>query len=310
MKITVILCTYNRCRDLPRALDSILASELPDAVQWEVLVVDNNSSDQTREVVEDFCRRYPNRFRYLAEPRQGLSNARNAAIRGARADVLVFTDDDVTVEPNWLQNLTAPLEDGQWAGTAGRIRLGQGFLPPRWLAVSGAFNLGGSLVQFDQGDEHGPLEKPPFGANMAFRKTTFDKYGGFRTDLGRNGRGLIGNEDTEFGERLIAAGERLCYVPEAVVNHPVPPERLTKKYLRAYWFSYGRGLARQEGKRLPLWKIPLRYLRRVKRTLQWMFRMDRHWFLDPQGRFFCEVFACQTAGEIFESYCRSLTNGE
>jgi len=83
MKITVIVCTYNRCQNLAKALDSVAVSTLPDSIKWEVIVVDNNSSDQTREVVEDFCCRHPGRFRYIFEPRQGVCNARNAGIREA-----------------------------------------------------------------------------------------------------------------------------------------------------------------------------------------------------------------------------------
>ena len=105
MKITVILCTYNRCQSLVRALDSLAASILSETIEWEVLVVDNNSSDQTKAIVEDFCRQYPGRFRYLFEPQQGKSYALNAGIREARGDILAFVDDDVTVEPMWLQNL-------------------------------------------------------------------------------------------------------------------------------------------------------------------------------------------------------------
>src|SRR5208283_4457645 len=108
MRISVILCTYNRASILISALESIVAQTLPESVEWEVLVVDNNSCDQTREVVEDFCRRYPRRFRYVFEPNQGLSHARNSGIREALGEVLAFMDDDVTVEPGWLDNLTAP----------------------------------------------------------------------------------------------------------------------------------------------------------------------------------------------------------
>jgi glucosyl-dolichyl phosphate glucuronosyltransferase len=309
MKVTIILCTYNRCRSLATALDSVAASVMPDSVTWDVLVVDNNSKDQTREVIEGFCRRYPDHFRYMFVSRQGKSHALNAALREAKADVIAFTDDDVTVEPSWLRNLIEPLEDSQWSGAAGRICLGHDFSPPRWLAISGAFNLGGSLVQFDEGDKKGNLTKAPYGANMAFKASMFQKYGDFRTDLGRNGGSLIGNEDTEFSERLMAGGERLCYVPSAIVNHPVPPERLTKKYFRAYWFCYGRSLARQDGTRLALWRIPLRYLRRLNRVVRWMFRMDHYWPLSPKGRFFYQALLCQTAGEILESYHLSLTAG-
>jgi len=307
MKATVLLCTYNRCRSLATALESVAASVMPAAVEWDVLVVDNNSKDQTRQVIQDFCHRYPGRFRYMFVSQQGKSHALNAGLRETEADVIAFTDDDVTVEPSWLKNLIAPLEEYQWSGSAGRITLGRDFSPPRWLSVSGPFDLGGSLVQFDQGDTEGNLTKAPYGANMAFKSSMFQKYGDFRTDLGRNGKSLIGNEDTEIAERLMAAGERLCYVPSAVVNHPVPPERLTKKYFRAYWFSYGRSLARQEAARLQFWRIPLRYLRRFKRVVEWMFRMDPYWIFNPKGRFFCEAFFCQTVGQIVESY--SLSTG-
>src|ERR1700751_1939372 len=107
MNITVIVCTYKRGGSLGRDLNRAGNSVLTNSVDWEILVVDNNSKDQTFEVVTDFCRRYPGRFRYLFEAQQGLSHARNAGIREARGDVLVFVDDDVTVTPTWLQHLVA-----------------------------------------------------------------------------------------------------------------------------------------------------------------------------------------------------------
>jgi glucosyl-dolichyl phosphate glucuronosyltransferase len=307
MKITVILCTYNRCQSLAKALGSLAASILPPSVEWGVLVVDNNSNDETRNVAKEFCDRYPDRFRYLFEPQQGKSHALNAAIRVTRAEIVAFTDDDVIVEPEWLQNLTAPLEDGQWAGAAGRIRLGQDFSLPPWLATSGAFNLGGPLVQFDQGEEQGPLDKAPFGANMAFRKGMFDKYGGFRIDLGPSGKSQIRNEDMEFGERLLVAGEVLCYVPSAVVNHPVQEERLRKSFFRSYYFAHGRATARQTGQRLSIWRAPRYCLGELKRRLRWMLSLNRRWFLSPQARFFYEVHMLYTFGEIVESCCNRRT---
>ena len=82
MNCSVILCTFNRCQSLLEALESVASSEMPDSVTWEVLVVDNNSTDRTRIVAEEFCRRHPNRFRYLFEPQQGKSYALNTGIRG------------------------------------------------------------------------------------------------------------------------------------------------------------------------------------------------------------------------------------
>ncbi|HXX24564.1 MAG TPA: glycosyltransferase family A protein [Terriglobia bacterium] len=145
MRISVILWTYNRCQTLPNALSSVAASNLPESVEWEVLVLDNNSRDQTREVMEDFCRRYPSRIRYLFEPRQEKSHALNAGVREARGQVLAFVDDDVTGEPSWLHNLTAPLKDAQWAGTGGRTLLQRGFSPPPWLGLREPYNLGEPL---------------------------------------------------------------------------------------------------------------------------------------------------------------------
>jgi glycosyltransferase involved in cell wall biosynthesis len=216
MKITVILCTYNRCQSLVKALGSVATSVLPDSVEWEVVVVDNNSRDRTRDVVEEFCRRYPERFRYLFHPEQGKSHALNAGIREAQGDILAFMDDDVIVGPMWLQNLTAYLHNVDWAGAGGRIVPQRTFAPPRWLSLEEPHALS-PFALFDLGHEAGELTEAPFGTNMAFRRELFKKYGGFRTDLGPCPGSQIRGEDSEFSQRLLAAGERLRYEPSAVV---------------------------------------------------------------------------------------------
>ena len=152
MEITVILCTYNRCQSLAKALESVAASQLPDSIQWEVLVVDNNSKDQTKEVTEGFCRRYPGRFRYLFERKQGKSNALNTGIREARGSILAFMDDDVIVAPTWLMNITEPLNSTEWGGTGGRICAQEIFSAPAWLPLEGEFSMAGMLALFDLGD--------------------------------------------------------------------------------------------------------------------------------------------------------------
>src|SRR6185312_7417586 len=141
MNITAILCTCNRCDTLDKALESLAASRLPSSAKWEVIVVDNNSRDRTREVAEQYCRRYGNHFRYLFEPRPGKSYALNSGIREAAGDILVFTDDDVIVDPDWLQNLAAALEDGKWVGAGGRTFAERGFSPPAWFPASGRYAL-------------------------------------------------------------------------------------------------------------------------------------------------------------------------
>lgn len=302
MKVSLVLCTYNRCQSLRNALDNVVALTLPETVIWEVLVVDNNSSDQTRAVIEEYCRKYPGRVRYIFEPKPGLSNARNAGIREATGDIIAFTDDDVSIQPTWLQNLTASLKDGEWAGAGGRVLPEQTFVPPSWLSTEERHALS-PLALFNPGAEAGRLSEPPFGANMAFRKEMFEKYGYFRTDLGRKPGSLMSNEDTEFGLRLSNGGERLRYEPSAIVYHPVPYERVQKKYFLDWWFAKGRADIRQfgtpAGANWYCWGFPLSLIRNlVTSTLRWMVAVR------PGGRFQCKLEVWYVVGEIVEFFQR------
>lgn len=248
MTITVLVCTYNRCQMLAKTLECVAASRFAEPAEWEVLVIDNNSTDRTRDVVEDFCRRYPGLFRYVFEPQAGKSFALNTGVGEARGDVLAFLDDDVTVEPTWLRNLTAALDGGTSAGAGGRTLLAEAFSPPGWMAMEGPDSLGGVLAaMFDLGSEPCELDRPPYGANMAFRREMFEKYGLFRTDLGPSPDRDIPrpNEDTEFGRRLMAAGEVLRYEPSAIVYHPVLRNRIQKGYFLTWYFDYGRAMVRE-----------------------------------------------------------------
>ncbi len=266
-------------------------------------MVDNNSRDETRAVVEDFCRRYPDRFRYFFEPQPGKSYALNAGIREARGDVLAFCDDDVTVEPTWLQNLTAALRNGEWVGSGGRVLPERNFSLPHWLTLEERYALG-PLAMFDLGPEAGQLSEPPFGNNMAFQKKMFNKYGCFRTDLGPQPGSEIRSEDTDFGGRLLAAGERLRYEPSAVVYHSVPESRLQKKYFLAWWFDKARADIRALGippeTRWFVLGIPLYMFRRLAVwTLRWFFAIE------PPHRFSCKLNVWITVGSVVESYRQS-----
>jgi len=299
MRITVILCTYNRCESLSKALESAAALRVISSPDWEVLVVDNNSRDRTLEVVQNFCRRFPGRFRYLFETRQGKSFALNAGIQAAHGDLVAFMDDDVTVEPEWLQNLTSSLDGTDWSGAGGRILPQWISPPPPWLPRHDRRSLA-PFALFDLGLKAGELTEPPFGTNMAFRKVMFEKYGGFRTDLGPNPNNLIRGEDTEFGRRLLAAGERLRYEPAAVVHHPVPAERLRKDYFLAWWFDKGRSDIRENGiepNHMCYQGIPLVLWRRLA---LWTLR----WIVTSQSslRFENKIKAWVNAGMIAECY--------
>jgi glycosyltransferase involved in cell wall biosynthesis len=290
MNLTVILCTYNRCQLLAKALDSVAVSTLPPSVQWEVLVVDNNSHDQTREVVQDFCDRYPGRFRYRFEPQPGKSYALNSGVREARGEILAFLDDDATVEPTWLRNLTDALGNREWAGAGGRIVLQWPPSLPNWLSVKGPHSRH-PFPAFDQGDEAKQLIGPPFGANMAFRKEMFEKHGAFRSDLGPSPNADIPRpgEDTEFGRRLIGGGERLRYEPSAIVYHPVPENRINKRYFLEWWFDCGRADARV---------FPTRPVREFCSLAAWTLR----WMVafEPRLRFYRKLVVWDKAGRLVE----------
>ena len=304
MDITVVLCTYNRSESLASALNSAAALVLPESVDWEVLVVDNNSNDRTREVAADFCSRYPSRFRYLFEPQQGKSNALNTGIREARGSILAFMDDDVTVEPTWLQSLTSGLNSGEWSGAGGRIRPARSFAPPRWLPLQGPNNLGGILALFDLGEKARELDRSPIGTNMAFRKEIFRKYGGFRTDMGPRPGSEIRNEDTEFGRRVLAAGERIRYEPSAIVYHAMPEKRLTKEYFLAFAFDTGRTMIREAARRPDIWGIPRPYLSLLKHAFYLAPINFLRWLLaiGPQNRFYRKYWVWLVAGEVLELY--------
>jgi glycosyltransferase involved in cell wall biosynthesis len=304
MKITVILCTYNRCLSLGRALASVSSSIVPKSVEWDVLVVDNNSHDQTRAVIEEYCRRYPDRFRYLFEAHPGKSYALNSAIRETEADVLAFMDDDVEVDPNWLCNLTAPLSNEEWAGSGGRILPEVAFTPPSWLETSGRYSLA-PLAMFDLGFEPGELREAPFGTNMAFRKSVFSKYGDFRTDLGPQPGSQIRSEDTEFGARVLRAGERLWYEPSALVLHSVSQDRVRQEYFLAWWFDKARADIREygipPGTRWYCAGVPLYLFRRLcVWTLKWIFSFG------AKRRFSCKLKTFSVVAMIKESHRLSL----
>ena len=191
-----------------------------------------------------------------------------------------------------------------WAGAGGRTLPQRTFSPPRWLPLKDRYALG-PLAIFDLGSDALELKEAPFGTNMAFRREVFEKYGGFRTDLGPcPGVGdPQKSEDSEFSQRLLAAGERLRYEPSAVVYHGIPESRLQKKYFLDWWFDKARGdSGRSELRSIPAGVspgIPLVLFRRLAVwTLGWMGAFK------PSRRFFRKLQVWVLAGQIRESYRR------
>jgi glycosyltransferase involved in cell wall biosynthesis len=305
MKITVILCTYNRCQSLARALESVGVSQMPQHVRWEVLVVDNNSSDDTALVVRNCQDRFPGKFRYVFESKAGKSHALNRGIQETDADVLAFMDDDVEVRHDWLHILTKVFGDGSYAGSGGRILPEAGFRAPEWLKTSDRYALA-PLAVFDLGDQPGELKEPPFGTNMAFRREAFLRFGNFRCDLGPQPGSEIRSEDTEFGMRVLRGGERLWYEPEAVVYHSIPKQRVNQSYFLQWWHGKGRADVR-EGmltgeEQLRMLGVPLVIVRRLA-----VWSLRSYLSFSSSRRFDSKAKVWWLAGVVKESYWRYRT---
>ena len=300
MDLTVIICTWNRAKSLAAVLKSLEASIVPNGLEWEVLVVDNNSKDDTRAVCESFIEKNPCRFRYLFHGTQGKTNALNAGIREASSEILALTDDDLTVDPHWVAEIYDAFQKYDCAAVGGKIVPVWNCQKPSWIAFDGPYRhpAYGGIVNFDKGDSPVQLTATVIGANMGLRKSIFEKYGPYRTDLNRI-HDLLGGEDTEYCRRIMHAGECLMYAPGAVVYHPVEEYRTTRKFIRSMAFHYGRWSILVEGVpdgakcffRVPryLFPIALRFLGK------WIFSSGekRRWFYK------LEVF--QTFGKMVES---------
>ncbi|HJU65020.1 MAG TPA: glycosyltransferase [Gemmatimonadaceae bacterium] len=249
MDVSVVVCTYNRADTVVHCLGTLREQEVPPDLKWEVVVVDNNSTDGTRAAVERFLAEGPHNFRYLFEGRQGKSHALNTGVRCTSGRIIAFLDDDVTVDRRWLANVIRIFEQYRCAGMGGRIIADWKCEPPSWLRLSDENQFRGIIPDFDFGTEPCPLPYPeaPFGANAAFTREAFEKYGGYRTELGPpTVPGVVAGEDTEFGQRLLKAGEVIMYAPDAVVRHPVDEGRLRKAFFRRWYFNCGRGALRIE----------------------------------------------------------------
>jgi glycosyltransferase involved in cell wall biosynthesis len=247
MDATVLIATYNRAALLDETLAWLARMRVSPTLTWDVIVVDNNSSDGTRAVVERHIPNFPVRLQYLFERAQGRSSALNTGIAQASGEVLVFTDDDVRVVDGWLDAATRPLMGGDAAiaYSGGPVRPIWGAQPPPWLDLTRG-DLWGTIAILDYGAEPFVFEerrKVPLGANMAARRGLFQQVGGFRADLGRTGgRLVLGQEVPELLLRARSAGLRGLYVPAMEVHHHVPAARLTPAYFRKWWF--GKGVSR------------------------------------------------------------------
>lgn len=238
MDISVVICTYNRAPELRRTLETMRRLNIPGSLEWELIVVDNNSSDDTPAVCDAFQEHLP--VRYIFEPRQGLAIARNRGIAVSHGELIVFTDDDVDADPLWLNALHAAAtlypEAAYFGGKIIPLWLEK---PPSWFAKNANTHLRGVTACFDLGERTQIVHTGFFGANMAFCRRVFAEAYRFREDIGRTPTSMLHGEETELFERLIAKNEIGCYVADALIYHRISGNRMTERYVRAWCIGFG-----------------------------------------------------------------------
>ena len=237
--VSVVLCTYNRAERLQPALDALLAQS--GSVEYEILVVDNNSTDATAAVVGAAAERAGGRVRYVFEPRQGLSDARNRGIDLARAPIIAFSDDDVRVAPDWVLHIVRAFDANPGVDYVGGRVLPRWLQPPpRWLTTAHWSPL--ALQEYGTQRLVSSRERAIclVGANLAFRRHIFDRVGRFTPELGRIKDGIGSTEDHDMQIRIWRAGMRGLYEPSIVAEADVSPDRMMKAYHRRWHRGHGR----------------------------------------------------------------------
>lgn len=237
MKFSVVIATYNRADELPRTLDSL--RELQASDPWEVIIVDNNSRDNTREVVLKAAETFPVPLHYLQESQQGRSAALNTGIKAANGEIIAVTDDDVRVEPDWLVNAERALQQLDCDYLGGKALPIWGGERPSWIPEGRCVHWA-VIALLDYGPEPIPLgDYVVLGVNMVFRREAFERAGLWDNTIGRKAGTLLGQEVREWIQRARAANVKGFYSPDLVVHHVIPGDRLTRKYFRSWFYWHG-----------------------------------------------------------------------
>ena len=246
--LNILIPTYNRSALLEECLKSIFEAEPPSSMHWQITVIDNNSSDDTRSVVERYAHRDRQRVHYLFEKQQGRSAALNAGIRYSDCSLIGMIDDDEQVDKMWMQVIE------QWFADSSVDFIGGPYLGnwrtkrPSWipseyrgvLSVDDIEELPREPVKF------GEAKEMLRGGNAVIRRSVFDLVGLYDIELGRSGDGLASCEDHKMFLKLISSKCNGVYVPELIIYHLVPPERVTRAYFRKWAFGHGISLAKMD----------------------------------------------------------------
>ncbi|TAE56298.1 MAG: glycosyltransferase family 2 protein [Nostocales cyanobacterium] len=293
IQISAIICTHNRDNYLGAAIDSLLAQK--SNVNFEIVVVDNGSSDRTREVVEE--RLNHSQVKYIFEPTIGLSVARNTGAKTANGHILAYLDDDAEASSQWLQVLHDAYQGNpKLAIAGGKVTLiwPPDTKPPKWLSPGLAANLGA----YDLGNKTLYIEQPgltPRGLNYSIRRSFLEQIGGFDPQLGRVGKNLLSNEELQMTELALQTGWQVAYLPTALVAHNVAPERIKRAWFfnRGWWQGVSECYREQLAGKASFSQVrggSEKFLRGLYKSLQYI--------TDPAERFDKLVYAYSQIGYL------------
>ncbi len=280
MRLSVVICTRNRANQLRHVLRSISQCTKPPDGEWELVVIDNGSTDDTRQVLDEALHQLP--LRVYTQPQPGLSHARNMGADRALGEWLLWTDDDVRVSAGWLDEYHRAIlthADAQVFGGPIEIRF-EG-TPPAWL-TGGSHVVRSAYAGLDADDlpdelrADGPV---PYGANFAVRKALVESQP-FDTELGRHPEHpMRAGEETPIIRRALRQGPGY-WLRAACVEHHIDPLRQTRRYLRAYYYSYGRRQAGELAQRVSRSELATETVRSLRDAVRAELRLlrsgDRH----------------------------------
>ncbi len=239
--ISVIICTYNRDKYIYNVLKSLALGTLEHNA-YEIILVDNNCTDNTRSEVDHFCNVFPQvSLRYFVETNQGLSHARNRGIRESKGDILVYVDDDATVNPDYLKTYadwfaSHPETDAAGGPIIPHYETGS---EPKWMTYFIKRLLTGYLYFGDKARPF-PGDNYPGGGNAAYRASVFEKVGLYNVQLGRNGDSLTGGEEKDIFDKMKREGMQFVYLPDAILYHSIPGYKLEADYFNRLTTGIGQ----------------------------------------------------------------------
>jgi glycosyltransferase involved in cell wall biosynthesis len=308
MQLDVILPTYNRHSLLERALQSLLAAEVPAGLDVQVTVVDNNSRDKTLSVVNSFKPGFDGRLSYLFEPKLGKSQALNTGIAATSGELVGMIDDDEEIDRSWFVRVNEIFARNEVDFVGGPYVPRWGAPPPSWLpsrcsGVIGIVNLGPEPRAYG-------ADTILIGGNAVVRRSTLKRLKPYSTALGPHGDRYLADEDTDMYLRLIASGAKGLYLPDLVVYHYIHPERLTKHYYRhwCFWRGVSSGiLDREHRKQVPyLLGVPRYLFGQAARASLQILKAAAKGNEDPSEKFSNELSFWDLAGFFYGKHFYSV----